>query len=309
MPRKLTQEEFIDKSKKIFGDQLDYSKVNYINGHTKIILICKKHGEFLIAPAQHICYKRGCSICSGVKYNTEVFIDMAKEIHKDEYCYDKVKYINCKKPVIIICKIHGDFLQNPEKHILRKQGCPDCYKPLRNIEYVIEMGTKIHKGKYNYSLSKFTKMFNKIIIICPKHGEFKQTPANHINNNQGCPACMVNKSKKEELWLDSIGLPDDNLHRTMILRINDRKFIVDGYDPDTNTIYEFYGDFWHGNPKKYKQNKINIMMGVSFKKLYKKTLNREKFLIKNGYKIVSIWENDFDKIQKQKKKIIKCLQS
>ena len=68
--------------------------------------------------------------------------------------YDKVKFVNIKKSVIIICKKHGAFLQSPDHHINRGQGCPKCKKSSKkDINYVIEMGTKIHNGFYDYSKS------------------------------------------------------------------------------------------------------------------------------------------------------------
>ena len=299
--KKQTIEDFINKSKSIFGNQLDYSKVKYVNSRTSVVLICKKHGEFIIAPKDHISYERGCGVCSGVEYNNSTFIEKATLIHGDRFSYDKVVYKGIKIPVILVCKIHGNFTQTPDKHINGTQGCPKCKKSAKkDLAYVIKMGTIIHNGKYDYSLVQFTKMFDNKTIICPKHGEFKQTPANHINHKQDCPACMVGKSKKEEAWLNSVGLPDDFLHRTVILHIDGRRFIVDGFDSITNTIYEFYGDFWHGNPNLYEPTDINDGNKISFGELYKKTMTREKFLIKHGYKVMSIWEQNFDRQRKEK---------
>ena len=45
--KKYSTEEFINKLKEIYGDKYDYSKVEYTNRNSKIILICKKHGEFV----------------------------------------------------------------------------------------------------------------------------------------------------------------------------------------------------------------------------------------------------------------------
>ena len=299
MVAKQTQDEFIKKSKNIFKNKLDYSLVNYTNSRDKVTIICKLHGPFIIAPKDHISYKRGCGICKGICYNTDTFIAAAKKIHKSRFIYDKVVFKNIKESVIITCKMHGDFLQKPDKHINARQGCPKCKKSSKkNLEYVIKMGSVIHNGKYDYSLSNFTRMSDPILIICPRHGEFKQTPANHINHKQNCPACMVGTSKKEKEWLDYIGLPDNSKYRSVILRLNLRKFIVDGFDSDTNTVYEFYGDYWHGNPNIYKSNDINEGNKLTFGELYRKTLEREAFLKKNNYKIISIWEQEFDKIIK-----------
>ena len=50
------------------------------------------------------------------------FIEKAKKIHGDKYNYSSVKYINNKTKVNIICPIHGEFEQTPDKHTNRKQG-------------------------------------------------------------------------------------------------------------------------------------------------------------------------------------------
>jgi G:T-mismatch repair DNA endonuclease (very short patch repair protein) len=78
-----------------------------------------------------------------------------------------------------------------------------------------------------------------------------------------------------------------------ILKIKNRKIKPDGYDPTTKTIYEFNGDYWHGNPNLYKSTDTNKHNKKTFEELYKKTIERESFLVKNGYKVVSIWESDF----------------
>ena len=105
----------------------DYSKVNYINADTKIIIICKIHGEFTQQPDFHLNRKCGCPKCSNnVKFDTSEFIEKAKQIHKNKYDYSKVEYINNRIPVIIICKIHGEFIQQPDIHINQKCGCPSC---------------------------------------------------------------------------------------------------------------------------------------------------------------------------------------
>ena len=49
---------------------------------------------------------------------TSVFTEKAKLIHFDKYEYNKVNYINAKEKVIIICKIHGEFIQTPDVKIM-----------------------------------------------------------------------------------------------------------------------------------------------------------------------------------------------
>ena len=83
-----------------------------------------------------------CPICgkeAGVKKqtgNTEEFIKRARITHGDKYDYSKVKYINAKTPVLIICPVHGEFLQTPDAH-LRGQGCPRCSKYNNIVTFAI----------------------------------------------------------------------------------------------------------------------------------------------------------------------------
>jgi hypothetical protein len=59
-----TKEDFTNKAVKLHGDKYDYSKVNYHNWQTKVILVCKEHGEFKQMPNGHLS-GAGCPKCSG----------------------------------------------------------------------------------------------------------------------------------------------------------------------------------------------------------------------------------------------------
>lgn len=120
--------------------------------------------------------------------NTEEFIQKAIEKHGNKYDYSKTNYILSRQKVIIICPIHGEFLQTPNDH-LNVCGCPECGK-ISKKKYTLDIFKKkaqeIHGNKYDYSKVNYTGMNNKVCIICPEHGEFFQTPNNHINNKKGC---------------------------------------------------------------------------------------------------------------------------
>lgn len=49
--------------------------------------------------------------------NKEEFVKKARNVHGDKYDYSKVVYVNAKTNVKIICPIHGEFLQTPDKHL------------------------------------------------------------------------------------------------------------------------------------------------------------------------------------------------
>ena len=54
MAKKLTTQEFIKRAKQTHSNKYDYSKTNYVNSQTKIIIICKIHNEFLQKPNNHL---------------------------------------------------------------------------------------------------------------------------------------------------------------------------------------------------------------------------------------------------------------
>src|SRR5208282_4262418 len=93
-----------------------------------------------------------------------------------------------------------------------------------------------------------------IIIICNRHiepYEFIQTPHSHLVG-QGCPRCGNNISEMERNWLDYLQVQEE--YRNIVLKHDNKIYKVDAYDPTINTVYEFYGDFWHGNPNKFDPN-------------------------------------------------------
>lgn len=196
--------EFIRIAKLKHSDKYDYSKVNYINNHTNIIIICKEHGDFEQKPQNHLS-NSGCSKCGIIirgsqrKSTLDDFIEKAKLLHGDKYDYSKVIYNSAKDKVIIICKEHGDFLQSPDGHKAGK-GCKKCATEINIINQsfttneFIEKANIKHGDKYDYSKVVYVNYTSKVIIICKKHGEFTQTPVLHLNGC-GCPIC-VNKTEQ-----------------------------------------------------------------------------------------------------------------
>ena len=130
----LDKEKFIQRANKIHNNKYDYSKVEYINYHTKVCIICPEHGEFWQTPANHIFGSgKGCPKCNLHCWDTESFISFAKKIHHNEYDYSKVNYVDSKTKVCIICPRHGKFWQTPNNH-LNGQGCPKCNKSKMEID-------------------------------------------------------------------------------------------------------------------------------------------------------------------------------
>lgn len=300
MSIRLTNTEFISRSMLHHGDRYDYSKLDYINELTKVTIICKEHGDYQQKPSVH--YRAGCPKCGLIKRATSRKNDVNKLIskfnqkHKDKYDYTKMSYIKMQAKVIISCKEHEiEFLQSPEKHLNSKTGgCPKCNamgKGRLSNELFIEKCNKIHSNRYDYLKVQYSRSNKKVIITCNNHGDFEITPNAHLNG-EGCRRCNRNGGVMENNWLDSLFIPRD--YRQWKIG----NFYIDGIDLKNNIIYEFYGDFWHGNPEVYKQGDINRVNGIRHGELYRKTIEREDYLKSLGYKIISIWESEYKKIYK-----------
>jgi hypothetical protein len=197
---KKSPEKFIEEAIKIHDEKYDYSKVNYIGANDKVIIICKNHGDFLQQPASHLS-GNGCPKCGIIqigeklKKTSEKFIKEAIIIHGDIYDYSLVKYEGCFIKINIVCKIHGEFQQTPDRHLCGA-GCKKCgnirtgEKLKKSSEKFIEEANKIHNNKYDYSKVNYIDSKSKVIIICKNHGDFLQQPSNHLFGiGQGCPKC------------------------------------------------------------------------------------------------------------------------
>jgi len=234
--------KFIDSSKNKFGDKFDYSEVKYINSQAPIILICKEHGKFSVTPNNHLGAKfGGCKGCheqyiestrsNKIKpklteeerkerrreYEEKHFIKKAINKFGDRFDYSKVEYVNCDTLVNIIDKESNNevFSVTPRSFLSSVDGRLDKRvnkSTSLRAERFIERARKFHGDKYDYSKLEYKDLHTKVCIICPIHGEFWQTPANHLNVNRGgcgCPKCANMVSKLEENVID--GLTRENI--------------------------------------------------------------------------------------------------
>jgi len=228
--------------------------------------------------------------------NKNNFIINSNIIHPNNaYGYELVKYSNNKTKVIIKCNTCGSiFSQTPNSH-LSGQGCDKCgrllgiMKRTKNKEIFICNAHKIHRFKFNYGKFVYITAKTKGIIICNNcKKEFLQDPNKHLLG-RGCPHCSKRISSPEFEFLNYINIPNDKTHRQV--KITNKK--VDGYDPTTNTIYEFLGDYWHGNPVKFKPDYINKTCKKTAQELYDNTFLKFNTLKSLGYNIKYIWETDW----------------
>lgn len=219
-------------------------------------------------------------------------VEKANEVHQGKYDYSQVVFKNVDTKVQIICPIHGIFEQTPYHHISRQCGCRFCkgdkisVTKRDSLEAFIQKANPIHQNKYDYSMVVFRNYHDKVSIVCPKHGLFLQTPNNHIFSKNGCPQCGQNVSKSGRAWIESVC---PQALRGHPITIEDHKFKVDGYDPTTNIVYEYFGKFWHGHPDYFNSDDINPRNGITFGKLYELTLEKIRIIEQSDFNFIYIW--------------------
>jgi hypothetical protein len=230
------------------------------------------------------------------KLKTCDFVKRAIRIHGNEYDYTKSNYLGSENKISIICKTHGEFNQRANGH-LNGKGCPKCGRIKANKsesltqEKFLQKSTKVHCYKFDYSKVNYVKNNIKVEILCKKHGAFYQKPNDHMMGH-GCPKCSRNVSELEIDFLNYLNVDKRNFNL-----LNWKRKPVDGYDEKSNTVYEYLGDYYHGNPKKYNPSDYNQICHKTFGELYENTIkvfNKLKFL---GYTVKYIWENDWKKFK------------
>ena len=213
---KSNTEQFIEKARKVHGDKYNYNLVDYINNHSKIIIVCSVHGSFSQIPSNHLS-GAACRKCANTT-TTEEFLEKIKKIHGDYYDYSNTIYKRSSENIEIICKQHGLFIQKAQTH-LRGANCPECAKLNRTqkrtitTNQFIEKAKSIHCSLYGYDKTVYKGNRIYVEIFCKTHGYFKQTPNSHISGH-GCPLCgNINSTKVKkttEQFIKDASLIHDN---------------------------------------------------------------------------------------------------
>lgn len=257
MPRKTTQQEIIAKFRESHGGTYDYTLVEYRNSNTKVKVICSVHGIFEIQPGHHV-NGVGCRECyfDSQKTSKADFVARSQNYFGNRYDYTLFDELpSFGEKVQIYCREHeAIFLQEPRNHMRGHVGCSQC-KSLKLAGPISERGNmkkasevkeafvrraeSVHGKSYDYSQFNYLTSNIKGVIICPKHGEFWQTPSNHLKGTK-CPECAKDilktntfKKKCNELGID--------YWRTLKRReagLAEEKIFEEGYVRNTREVNE-----------------------------------------------------------------------
>lgn len=295
----MLKEYFLNKVKEIYPcnfSKYDYSLVpNNFKSMDKIAIKCLLHGVFYQRCNHHL-NNHGCRKCSTDKntdkkrHSIKSFIKKAINIHGNIYCYKKLDYKDSKTKVNINCVKHGSYWQTPGNHLAGK-GCVKCAieesakRRTCSREDFITKAILIHGDKYNYDKLIYTNSNAKVIITCPTHGDFKQTPPNHLKHN-GCPRC---RESYGELFISNI-LDKLNVKYIKEYKIQPYNYRYDFYLPEYD-IYIEYNGIQH-----YEIRKV-----FGGEKGFKKTIRNDKAkkeIIKRSTGLLIVLKYTFDTLSK-----------
>lgn len=264
---------------------------------------------FTKAPKQLIYEKIGCPVCAAKsrgdsqRRTFKQFLALAQEKHGNKFTYHDApdaKYGN-ECTVDRTCNTcntrEKQFVQS---HIFGN-GCKTCSGMRKHTtESFIELSKKIWENEgFDYSSVVYVNNKVPVTLRCKKKHEYQCAPSNHMSK-RGCPHCAMKKfvSAGETEWLDSLKIPASN--RNVWISVNGQKFNVDGLNG--MTVYEYYGDFWHGNPARFKPDQVNVYCGLTMAELHEHTMEREQLLRDGGYVVMRMWESKWSELRKTRPK-------
>lgn len=265
MPRKKTKKEVIDEFIAVHGNFYDYSLVEYVNTNSKVIVICSKHGKFQITPNHH---KKGvgCRKCfdDSQKTSKVEFIRRSREHWGDMYDYSLFEELpSAGQMVKMKCNLHNIvFSQEPRNHLRGHTGCKKC-KSLKLVgnektkgkfktqnelnEDFILRAIEVHGDIYDYSEFIYKNTATNGKIICSKHGEFFQSPSNHLKGTK-CPLCAI-ESFTAGTFREKCLEKGIDYHRALKRRqvgLGEEKIFAEGYirnEREINKIVVFGDEF------------------------------------------------------------------
>ena len=331
MPAKKTQEQFIREASIKHNSKYDYSLVAYKNSHTKVEIICPIHGKFEQNPCNHL-QGQECKRCglekkkqtSIAKYGVEnpqqsqIVNKKTKQTNLERYGHENIAQGTKKEKI---------KQTNLEKYGIEHYTNRNKWKQTNLERYGVEYYTNREQAKqtnlerFGVSNPNHVKNYHMLDIL-PLIQNYNWLINQYINQNKTAIQIAIDLkisdvtlgrylkyheieikqnywySYKSISWLESI-IETEQIYIQHAL--NGGEFLIpgtrlkaDGFCSETNTIYEFHGNYWHGNPELYEANVLNESTNCTMGELYRKTLNREKEIKELGYNLVVMWENDYD---------------
>lgn len=201
-------EYFKNQATEIHGYKYNYDKVQYQKQSAKVTITCNAHGDFLQTPNAHL-RGSGCRECSDINnaHNRSTkhseFVKQLKAINGTAFAelkfLEEVVGLNNK---VLAENKYGKVLVTPQNLLSGRNA--SIRSATDKTLYFKNQAIEIHGDSYDYSKSVYEGCKTKLAIICPKHGEFRQSPQDHLKGC-GCPTCgmKISCGFTKESWISA----------------------------------------------------------------------------------------------------------
>ncbi|HEC67148.1 MAG TPA: hypothetical protein ENI23_17865 [bacterium] len=297
----------------------DYSKNGNLRpenasfgSHKRVWWRCRKEEckhSWLAAPNNRTkkARPRGCPSCSGSVVSDKNRLPIKCPELAKEWDFSKNKGLSprdisygSEKKVWWLCsnpRCEYSWKTSVCRRACGREGCPACAGRVATEK--TSLASKFSELVEEWDFIKNQELcpdevtcgsHKKVWWRCSEGHSWQALIYNRTGKGYGCPICSGGSiSRISQKWLDQLNMPKED-REYYIKKLGIR---VDAYVPETNTVYEFLGNYWHGNPEIFPAEEKNRVTKKTFGALHKKTLKRLESLRKAGYNVVHIWENDF----------------
>ena len=304
---------------------------NYKNTTSKCIrLRCTKDGyEWDTTIHNLINSRRGCSRCSGQEEWTYLrlvttlalicFPDGTPRfilLTSEKYFYKNFEGV--KTRIRLRCTLDGYEWETSINNLIN--GGTGCARCSGHEEWTyLRLQVAISELRYpdgspvctlEMSEADFLKAYKKdgvntkIPVRCAVNRDHTWSPrlTSLIYSGSRCPHCKATGYSKSEIeWLEFV-MADERIyiqHAKNGGQVNICGRFVDGMCYETNSVFQFHGDYWHGNPDIHDPDFVNQVNYKRMGDLYEETLIKDQELRDEGYNVVIMWESEWKEIKKK----------
>lgn len=215
-PRLTHKERFLKKARAMYPDY-DFSRVEYKDRETYIVVVCPVHGEFKIRPRTLLIGEKGqkphgCWKCNNLipPYEKELTLDTFKnrmhELYGDKYTFVWSDFNNKQSMIRFTCKEHGEQRRSVTG-LLDGKGCAYCNGKFYPPDW-IKNARAVHGEKYEYDESRPPRKTSDYIRYkCPVHGWQETRYDCHVLQGCGCALCAGVQNKlsaedRKQMWIE-----------------------------------------------------------------------------------------------------------
>ena len=215
-PRLTQKERFLKKARAMYPDY-DFSRVEYKDRETHIVVVCPVHGEFKIRPRTLLVGEKGqkphgCWKCNNLipPYEKELTLDTFKnrmhELYGDKYTFVWSDFNNKQSMIRFTCKEHGEQRRSVTG-LLDGKGCAYCNGKFYPPDW-IKNARAVHGEKYEYDESRPPRaIFDYIRYKCPTHGWQETRYDCHVLQGCGCALCAgvltkLSTEDRKQMWIE-----------------------------------------------------------------------------------------------------------